>query len=63
MISKNVIKIDFTISGLLALEKVHERLSNYLTPYKLIFMDVDMPSMDGITACQKIIDSYLQYGK
>jgi CheY-like chemotaxis protein len=48
------LKIDVAENGLIALERILNRLSKSEKPYDLIFMDIHMPVMDGIEAASKI---------
>ncbi len=62
LIIKNVLKskielIDYAYNGLEALEKVNEMSYNY------IFMDVNMPEMDGKVAAKIINNEYSRYSK
>lgn len=62
LIIKNVLKakielIDYAYNGLEALEKVNEMSYNY------IFMDVNMPEMDGKIATKIINNEYSRYSK
>jgi len=42
------VKLDIACNGLQAIEKIKQ------TEYDLVLMDIQMPEMDGLTACQKI---------
>ncbi|CAD8147077.1 unnamed protein product [Paramecium octaurelia] len=58
---QNLIKIDYTISGQLAEQKVQQRFSKQLHichPYKLIFMDVELPIQNGIVTSKNIKNFY-----
>lgn len=62
LIIKNVLKskielIDYAYNGLEALEKVYGMSYNY------IFMDVNMPEMDGKVAAKIINNEYSRYSK
>lgn len=62
LIIKNVLKskielIDYAYNGLEALEKANEMSYNY------IFMDVNMPEMDGKVAAKIINNEYSRYSK
>ena len=46
---------DQAINGLVAVEKTLERGRCMCKGYKLIFMDIDMPVLDGLGATRKII--------
>ena len=53
----NIAKIDSANNGLKALEKISEHIDSDCDndeKYKLIFMDVQMPEMDGIEATMEI---------
>lgn len=61
MILKNNYNLDSDIafSGQEALEKVQERiLLRKMNSYKLIFMDINMPGMDGVK-CTELIRQIL----
>ena len=48
ILTKLNVKVDYVFNGLEALHKAHEKV------YDLIFMDIRMPEMDGLTATAKI---------
>lgn len=48
-------------NGLDALEKVQEQMQ--CCPFKVVFMDVNMPIMDGIESTNEILKFYKQYEK
>ena len=52
MLLKMGIEIDLAKNGAIACEKVHQK------EYDIIFMDLQMPIMDGFTATHKILSSY-----
>lgn len=53
--NRNQTTIDFVINGEFAIEKVKDKLvSPCCEPYKLIFMDIEMPGMDGFTTFKNI---------
>lgn len=49
---ENIIKIDVALNGEECLEKLNEAF------YDIVFMDIDMPVMNGISATQKINELY-----
>ncbi|CAD8091555.1 unnamed protein product [Paramecium primaurelia] len=58
---QSLIKLDYTISGQLAEQKVQQRFlkqQHICYPYKLIFMDVELPIQNGIVTSKNIKNYY-----
>ncbi|CAD8114512.1 unnamed protein product [Paramecium sonneborni] len=58
---QSLIKLDYTISGQLAEQKVQQRFlkqQHICHPYKLIFMDVELPIQNGIVTSKNIKNFY-----
>ncbi|CAD8096816.1 unnamed protein product [Paramecium sonneborni] len=58
---QSLIKLDYTISGQLAEQKVQSRFlrqQHICHPYKLIFMDVELPIQNGIVTSKNIKNFY-----
>ncbi|CAK87829.1 unnamed protein product (macronuclear) [Paramecium tetraurelia] len=58
---KSLVKIDYTITGQLAEQKVQQRFlkqQHICHPYKLIFMDVELPIQNGIVTSKNIKNYY-----
>ena len=54
---KSVVKnytVEKAYNGDMACKFINNMVENNLEPYHIIFMDVQMPVKDGITACQEI---------
>lgn len=47
-------KVDLAESGFQAIEKVEQRLKETGTHYNIIFMDIQMPDMDGVETTQQL---------
>lgn len=54
LLSKHGIVVDIAENGKIALEKYMNDITNNISNYDLIFLDIHMPIMDGIEAIQKI---------
>ena len=54
-------EVDIAVSGNSALTAVENTVKNN-QPYELIFLDIMLPELDGITALKKIREVETQYG-
>ncbi|CAK68193.1 unnamed protein product (macronuclear) [Paramecium tetraurelia] len=54
ILSKYKIEVDQAFDGFQAIEKVKQKMLKHCQNYKLIFMDIEMPGMDGFQASQQV---------
>ncbi|CAD8104017.1 unnamed protein product [Paramecium primaurelia] len=55
------VRVDNAYDGFMAIEMVKQKVSKCKCGYKLIFMDIDMPEMDGCQATKEILQVFSQH--